>query len=271
MSNIKQERPGSGAHLPGLTAEQNTCKPPELRTDFTLQHSFMYLNCTIGQTTVSALLDSGSSINIISRQFYDVIPDRSKFDFQPSDDIIMADNFSVSVEGTARIQFCTADSQGFYTVPVYIYILRNTSHPVILGIEYMKESGIILDFSKACHSAVKVSTKIVCTHSCVLPPNSETVIQGKLNKDVYIGMQGQCLGHSEMGHKGLLVAKAVVTCLSGHQVPVQILNPTAGSVHINKGDYLATFKLCDNYTDILSVRSDILTVYASQIAFHVTV
>lgn len=62
----------------------------------------MYLNYIIGQTTVAALLDSDSSINIISRQLYDVIPDRSKFDFQPSDDeIIMADNFSVSVEGTA--------------------------------------------------------------------------------------------------------------------------------------------------------------------------
>ena len=123
----------------------------------------------------------------------------------------------------------------------------------------MEESGIVLDFSKARHSAVKVhvSTKIVCTRSCVLPPNSETVIQGKLNKDVYVGMQGQCLGHSDMGHKGLLVVKAVVTCLPGRQVPVKILNPTAESVHINKGAYLATFKLCDNYTDILSVRSDI--------------
>ena len=35
--------------------------------------------------------------------------------------------------------------------------------------------------------------KIVCSHSCVLSPNSETVIQGKLNKDVHSGMQGQCL------------------------------------------------------------------------------
>ena len=60
-----------------------------------------------------------------------------------------------------------------------------------------------------------------------------------------------------MGHKGLLVSKAVVTCSPDHQVPVKILNPTADTVHINKGAYLATFKLCDNYTDIFSVKSDI--------------
>ena len=96
----------------------------------------------------------------------------------------MADIFYVSVEGTARIQFCTVGSQVFYTV--LVYILENTSHPVIFGIEYMKECGIVLDFSKACHSAVKESTKIVCTHSYVLPTNFETVIQAKLNKDAYI-------------------------------------------------------------------------------------
>ena len=133
---------------------------------------------------------------------------------------------------------------GLHTVPVYI--LSNTSHPFILGIQYMKESGFVLDFSKACHSAVKLTTKIVCSHSCVLSPNSETVIQGKLNKEVYIDMQGQCLGHSEMGHKGLLVSEAVVTCSPDYLVPVKILNPTMETVHINKGAYLATFKLCDN-------------------------
>ena len=76
---------------------------------------------------------------------------------------------------------------------------------------------------------------------------------GKLNKDVHSGMQGQCLCHSEMGHKGLLVPNAVITCSPGHQVPVKILNPTAETVHINKGECLASFKLCDNYT----VQSDI--------------
>ena len=54
-------------------------------------------------------------------QLYDFIPNGSKFDFRPSEDeIIMADNYSVGVEGTARVQFCTAGSQVLHTVPVYI-------------------------------------------------------------------------------------------------------------------------------------------------------
>lgn len=65
-----------------------------------------------------------------------------------------------------------------------------------------------------------------------------------MHKDLHICMPVQCLGHSEMGQKGFLVSKA------GYHVPVKILNPTADSIHINKGVYLATFKLCDNNTDI---------------------
>ena len=174
---------------------------------------------------------SGSSINIISEQFFEFV-----WDYLPSEDQnIMADNGSVAADGTVRIQFCTAGSKASYKVPVYI--LKNTSHPFIQGINYMRESGIVLDFSKACHSAVKLTTKIVCDHSFLLPPNSETVVQGKVHKDLQIGMQGQCLGHSEMSRKGLQVSKAVVTCLPGHQVPVKILNPTAESIHLNKGLY----------------------------------
>ena len=253
MPSVKRNGPGSAAHLSGLIINPDDS---DLRTDFTLEHNFMYLNCEVGQTPVTALLDSGSSINIISKQFFEAVPDSCKWDYLPSEDqIIMADSGSVGVDGTAQIQFCTAGSKASYKVPVYI--LKNTSHPFILGINYMKENGIVLDFSKACHSVVKSTTKIVCDQSILLPPNSQTVVQGKVHKDLQIGMQGQCLGHSEMGHKGLLVSKAVVLCLPGHQVPVKILNPTADSIHINKGAYLATFKLCDNYTDIYTVKTEV--------------
>ena len=64
----------------------------------------------------------------------------------------MADSSSVAVDGTARTQFCTPGSKPSYRVSVYI--LKITSHPFILGSNYMKDSDIVLDFSKACHSVV---------------------------------------------------------------------------------------------------------------------
>ena len=64
----------------------------------------MYLHCTVGGHFETTLLDFGCFINIISSQLYYFIPNGSQFDFRPSkDEIIMADNYSVCVEGTARV------------------------------------------------------------------------------------------------------------------------------------------------------------------------
>ena len=67
-------------------------------------------------------------------------------------------------------------------------------------------------------------------------------------------MQGICSGLSEMFNKGLLVAKAVVTCTHNHLVLVKLMNPGNEQVYVNKG-ILASFKLCDNTIDIISLSN----------------
>ena len=54
------------------------------------------------------------------------------------------------------------------------HILEEASHPVILGIEYLRTNNIVLDFSKsACFSPVKRSTKIRSSNTFTVLPNSE--------------------------------------------------------------------------------------------------
>ena len=114
MSAVKPVRPGNDAHLSGLettdvtSADESSSNNDFMRKDYSMSHNFMYLSCIVGQCKVTALLDSGSSINIVSRSFYDSIPESSRFDFQQTDEkIVMADNGSVAIDGTARIQLCT--------------------------------------------------------------------------------------------------------------------------------------------------------------------
>ena len=108
-----------------------------------------------------------------------------------------------------------------------------------------------LDFSKnSVFPNMKKSQKVRCKNTCVIQPNTESVLEGKLGTDVPVGTQGVCLGHSEMSHKGLLVAKGLVTCLSDHIVPVRIWNPSNEIVHVNKGSILCTFSICDNSVDV---------------------
>ena len=105
-----------------------------MRFDCSTSHNFMYFHCIVGKAKVTALLDSGSSINIISRSFYDSVPETFKFDYQDCAEMITkADNASIAVEGTASIQLCTPSKKN-HIVPVYIF--RDTSHHFILGAEY---------------------------------------------------------------------------------------------------------------------------------------
>ena len=255
MPSVKQVWPGNGAHFSGLetsdfTSTDESCKNDDfMRSDCSTSHNFMYLHCIVGKAKVTALLDSGSSINIISRSFYDSVPETFKFDYQECAEMItMADNASIAVDGTASIQLCTPSKKS-HIVPVYIF--RDTSHPLILGAEYMRPNNVVLDFSKnSVFPNMKKSQKVRCKNTCVIQPNTESVLEGKLGTDVPVGTQGVCLGHSEMSHKGLLVAKGLVTCLSDHIVPVRIWNPSNEIVHVNKGSILCTFSICDNSVDV---------------------
>ena len=88
-----------------------------------------------------------------------------------------------------------------------VHILKEASHPVILGTEYLRTNNIVLDFNKStCFSQVKRSTKITSSNTYTVLPNSECVIMGSLTKHLLIGLQGVTVGHAELSNKGLMVA-----------------------------------------------------------------
>ena len=89
----------------------------------------MYLHCTVGGHFETTLVDLGCFINIISRQLYYFIPYGSKFDFRPSnDEIIMADNYSVGVEATARVLL----DHRFFTQYQYMYYAIHLFHLILV-------------------------------------------------------------------------------------------------------------------------------------------
>lgn len=210
----------------------------------------MYLELFLGSRPVIALLDSGSGINVMAKNVFDSLSPSIVSEInQTNDSVVIADGHSVGVWGTARVKIYQSPS----SKPTFImvHILHNTTHPLILGTDYLKSNKIVLDFStKSCFSHVKNTTKIKCKESFTISPNSECIVVGKLSKDLPLGMQGICVGHAELSHKGLIVAKSLLSCSVDRIVPVKVLNPGYETVHVNKGTILATFKLCDNTVDI---------------------
>lgn len=258
------KRPGSEntAHLSGLDDDVSMKSPmtfasatTQMKPDITVNDYFMYLNVFVHNMPLTALLDSGSSINVMSKSYFKSVPHSEKMDFSLCrEDLVLANNQSVAIYGTARIRVRKSlHDNGHF---ILVYILIDSSHPLILGTEYMKQHEILLDFSRCCSFLnVKKTTKVKCKATIVVQPNSECIVTALLDNIINIGMQGVCSGHSEVLNKGLLVSKVLVTCTKDHVVQIKLLNPGNETVHVNKGTILAKFELCDNSVDIVKLKS----------------
>ena len=187
----------------------------------------------IANFKISALIDTGSSINVISSQFFNSLPDSVKSNFIDTNNrITLANNQTIKIHGTASVKISVP--QGKHWIPVYI--LEQTSHPLILGTNYMLSKNIVLDFSD--FSVQSKHFKITTRSPISVSPNSEKLIWGHVNGKAQYGMQGMC--SSKLNKDvGLIVSKAVVTVNHDKQVPIKIFNFTNESVYLNKGQTLA--------------------------------
>jgi hypothetical protein len=170
---------------------------------------------------VSALIDTGSSVNIISEEFYKSLPNSKKSDITVNikDAIVLANNQKIDVIGTAMIKMTIS---GVHQ-NIMSYILKMSSNPIILGTEYLTENKVIFDYSN--RTPVSLNSNIYCTKCTTIPPNYEIILWGKLHYGFY-GMQGLCVSSRYVLWKGILVSKAVVSIAKNKQVPIKILNPT---------------------------------------------
>lgn len=266
FTTFKLHRPGSTADLSGIdstpptdgkgTTWDSCTHGSTQQSDIvtSVESNLLYLHVYIGSKPLTALLDSGSTINVVSHTCYQFIPSSEKQNFVPcSDRIILANGDFVQIDGTALVRISNSSTEkGQF---VMVYIISNATHPLILGTQYMKANNIVLDFNKCSHiSHCKKTTKVKCATSVCVEPNSECLVTGVLSDSIHVGMQGVCSAHSEAIFKGLLVSKALVTCQPNHIVTIKVLNPGNEPVYLQKGCYLAKFELCDNSFDITPIE-----------------
>ena len=209
---------------------------------------FFFMPVNIGYMKVSALLDSGSSINLISRYLFDKIPQYCKgvVNTSTQETMTLANNQVVNVEGHAKVKVIVPN-KGKHTIQVYI--IDQVSHPLILGTTYLKSNNIILDFSDRSVKSSKFNVK--CKQTTVVLPNSEAIVWGKVPDGLAFGTQCVCTIGTHVSKAGLLVAKAVVTVTLEQVVPVKIINPTSSVVTVYRGTNLAKLTLLDSNDGVL--------------------
>ena len=107
--HFKQQRSGTIAALSDHNVDNDSINIESHNNDSTIVQDghtqFMYLNMIISNKRITALLDSGSAINIISKSLFDVISASDLINFQSSNTkITLANDQNVSIYGTASIK-----------------------------------------------------------------------------------------------------------------------------------------------------------------------
>ena len=107
---------------------------------------FLYLTVRFDSLNVSALIDNRSSVNIISEQSYNSLPysKKSEFNSNGHDSKVLANNHKVEVVGRAMIQMNISETNQ----RIFTYMLKMSSHPIILGTTYLIENKLVLDLSE---------------------------------------------------------------------------------------------------------------------------
>lgn len=206
---------------------------------------------------VAALVDTGSSINIMSSELFRSLPSYCQLSFRPHvvSKITLANNQQIAIEGTAIVKIKIPHSSQKQSI--LVYILKQTSHPFILGIDYLRSHGIIIDFSKDDIFTTKGDVvKVRCRNDITILPNTECIIFGKIPKRCVLGSQGVVSAHKFLLQKCVFLAKSLITVSPEHVVPIKLLNPTQESVYIKKNFPIATLQFLDNFYDITSVNVD---------------
>ena len=165
----------------------------------------------------------------MSQDLFNSIPRKYKYNVSScNENIVLANNQAVNISCTAGVSATVNGCIQTFDV----YVLDQTSHPLILGTDYLKRNGTVLNFDKmsASHSRSLIHSK----QKLSLSPNSETVVWGKIPQHMNAGSQGICTGSAHVSKKGLMVARSIAFVSNTHMVPLKILNPTSDTITIYK-------------------------------------
>ena len=159
-------------------------KPPERqekrRYDISISNSeisdsqsksgFMFLPLNFSTTQISALLDLASTINLTSRGLFNRLPLNNKVHVDHCHkSVVLAKNQQISIEYIAQVKGVISSRQQSFNV----YVLKDTTHPLILGTEYMRNNGVTLNFDTMSVSAT--SATVCYRKRILLEPKSETI------------------------------------------------------------------------------------------------
>ncbi|GFW83718.1 retrovirus-related Pol polyprotein from transposon 412 [Trichonephila clavipes] len=151
----------------------------------------------------------------------------------------------IDIHGKLKVKIKFGDTT--YQHAVYV---ADIADPFILGLDFLKEHGLTLDFNKnelrSIHEEVTIFKikhrtesirQVTANENITIPPRTEIIVPGYIGNDV--SFNSGLIGSAENKANGLLIA-STASNLSRKTIPVRICNVTEKSRVFQKGEVLAT-------------------------------
>lgn len=237
-----------------MTCQSNACDLDDSCNQNFLSDSdpvgyLLYLFLHFNDFKVAALLDSGSTTNLMSFSLYSHLPQSVKSALRPLsfDKLELANGSLITMLGTTRVKLYMPRLHKH--MHVVFHVLEQTSQPVILGTHFLAQSGISLSFSEPgkCSDIIyHRNYKVINKTAIVLSPESEAVVFGSISGPcLYPGVHGLCKHHNLATSK-VVSCKCIGVVSVENTIPVKLLNATDTTIVIPKGTKISTFTPLDS-------------------------
>ena len=199
----------------------------------------MYVTLSLYGVNVKCLVDTGSTMTVLKKQYYDSLPEDQRPPLQACHGRLrMADGSDVSVIG--QVDISAAINSQIITLKMYV---SNIEAAAILGMDFFRKHGDIC-IDGQYHECLKTtdnrkSARITLKETTVIPPLSEMILQGVITE-----MPSFSEGLIEPNMKFLrcnrvVLAKAVIY-LHRSIVPLRVLNLSDQPTTLYRNTVLAT-------------------------------
>jgi len=227
----------------------------------------MFLPMQISDVKCRFVIDTGSSVTIISSRLFDKVSMYCDLKLRPVNDSLkleVADKGSLNVEGVATISFKVKSVE--FTWEMYVADIQEDG---LLGLDFLFEnkyvlsakSGLKLNGRKyACVTETNsLTSRVKASEDITIPVGNEVIIKGHVDNNGFLLSEGLISNDDQLTSPSFMIANTVVRLQSEQDknvVPVRLFNVTDSEFSIKRGDFLGKIEAVDRiFTDETEAES----------------
>ena len=206
----------------------------------------MTFTARVAGADCSCLLDTGSSLNVISKAILDMLPRAPRI--QPTATVARTASQEV-LPLLGRVVLCFEIANLQYTVPCYVS--DKIDVPVLLGLEFLRVCPCVIDMKRRCLILAPAETvrsisveavsvgKVVNAKDISVPPGAELILRGFLPNCDY---RGPAIVEPILEIENLEIVSALVN-VSSDSVPVAVRNISSEPISVPRRSELAQLEV----------------------------